>query len=99
MSLFLFEPGTRKWILAPAEYSFEARTSTTATTPSSGSIYDYELKNNESDKVSVIVPARIDDNAMKSIKRVSNKVVRILGIRDVARLDFRITPDGKIFFI
>lgn len=62
-------------------------------------VYDYDLKNVSDEKVSVISPANISSESEEMIKRYVQKIVRILGVCDMARVDFRVTPNGEVYFL
>jgi D-alanine--D-alanine ligase len=80
-------------ILAPVELLLE----TTAERPYN--VWDYRLKNLEPGKVSFRCPASIPRDLAARLRQISSEVIRSLGIRDIARLDFRIAPDGRIYFL
>lgn len=62
-------------------------------------IYDYALKNRESDFVSVRCPAKLAPETEARLLELSARLRRLLGIRDFGRFDFRVTPGGEVFFI
>jgi D-alanine-D-alanine ligase len=62
-------------------------------------IYDYRLKNTDANRVSVRCPAELPRDVQARIKAVSKTLVRTLGMRDVARIDFRLADDGRIYFL
>lgn len=62
-------------------------------------IYDYELKQQASDAVHVKVPAALDDEVRRRIEMLSRTVFRALGLRDLGRIDFRVTDAGTPYFI
>jgi D-alanine--D-alanine ligase len=82
-------------VLKPVEYVFEEK----ALARRKYNIYDYELKNSESNSVNVRCPAELDEDTAKELQQLSAKIVRILGIRDFGRMDFRVTPSGQVYFI
>ena len=84
-----------KGVLAPVQYVFSQKSSETR----KYKIYDYELKNSDSDSVSVKVPAEISEKQSKLISEYTAKIIHDLGVRDLARLDFRISQTGEIYFI
>lgn len=84
-----------KGVLTPAEYDFDLK----LTGPRKYRIYDYELKNKYSDAVSVKVPADLTAAAAKEIRALSETAYRVLGVRDLGRIDFRVTDDGRLYFI
>lgn len=79
-------------VMEPLEYVF-------AGPSAEGSIYDYELKNNNDDAVSVRCPAAIEPAVRSSLIDMMKRIVPAVGAMDFARADFRITPDGEIFFL
>jgi D-alanine-D-alanine ligase len=62
-------------------------------------IYDYRLKNVEPQKVQFRCPANIPRDVAARLRQIAVECVRTLGVRDVARLDFRIAPDGRIYLL
>ena len=84
-------------VLEPAEYVFDLSPAQKA--KRKFQIYDYELKNHMSEAVSVRVPANMSEELSRKLRRDCQKIYKILGIRDLARMDFRLTDDGKLYFI
>jgi D-alanine-D-alanine ligase len=82
-------------VLAPVEYVFAAD----IVKSRKYSIYDYTLKNEYSDKVDVRVPADITEEVARKITLYAQIIFKNLGIRDFGRIDFRVTPDDRIYFI
>lgn len=82
-------------VLTPASYSFAPE----AIAGRRWVLYDYELKNTASDSVSVDVPAKVPADVAERVRQHAQQVVRVLGIADVARVDFRVTDDGEVYFI
>lgn len=82
-------------ILAPIEYIYSQE----ATQKRKYNIYDYDLKGMESDSVSTRVPAQLNPSLIEEILTLSKKTIQALGIRDIGRIDFRITPQNEIYFI
>ncbi|PIK14798.1 ATP-grasp domain-containing protein [Halobacteriovorax sp. JY17] len=78
-------------VLEPIEY--------VGTAVNGSNIYDYEMKNGDDDLISVLCPAEISEDANLKIKEYMKVVVSSLGINDMARADFRVTPTGDIYFI
>lgn len=79
-------------VLAAAEYEFDVPERRYR-------IYDYELKQHQPDRVQVRVPADLPERTRQRLETHSRKVIRLLGIRDFGRLDYRVTSSGKIYFI
>ncbi len=84
-----------KGILVPTEYIFDQEYSA----GKKYQIYDYNLKNTHMDKVSLRVPAELDPKTSQEIIKYAQKIFTHLDIKDLGRVDFRVTPDNKIFFI
>ncbi len=82
-------------VLAPVEYVF----SDDIVKSRKYSIYDYTLKNEFSDKVDVRVPADVTEEVARKITIYAQIIFKNLGIRDFGRIDFRVTPDDRIYFI
>ena len=82
-------------VLAAAEYEFDPK----AIAGRKYAIYDYHLKQVAYDAVSVKVPAQLDPDTRRSLEEHTRRIVRILGIRDLGRIDYRVAPDGKPYFL
>jgi len=80
-------------VLEPAGYEY------TSGKASKYQIYDYVLKSTASDSVKVKIPADIPEQARHRVLELSQTVFRVLGVRDVGRIDFRIDDEGKPYFI
>ncbi len=62
-------------------------------------IYDYELKCVSSDAVTVQVPAPLPKDVLEKCTQLSKRVFQILGVRDLGRIDYRVTDDGRVYFL
>ena len=62
-------------------------------------IYDYRLKNVDPNKVQYRCPANLPRDVAARLRQISHEVVRTLGLRDLARMDYRITPEGRIYLL
>jgi D-alanine-D-alanine ligase len=62
-------------------------------------IYDYRLKNLEPGKVQYRCPANIPRDVAARLRSISSEIIRTLGLRDLARLDYRVTPEGRIYLL
>lgn len=62
-------------------------------------IYDYRLKNVEPGRVQLRCPASIPRDVAARLRSVSVEVIGALGIRDLARLDYRIGEDGRFYLL
>lgn len=80
-------------VLAPASYFIEE------SVRSRYNLYDYRLKNLFYDLVHPQCPAPISDVLLQQLRRDTIKVMRVLGIRDIGRADFRVTEDGRAYFL
>ena len=60
----------------------------------SHTIYDYECKYTPG-MTEYIVPAPISEKLAKEIQSIALKVFSILGLRDIARIDFRLDSNGR----
>jgi D-alanine-D-alanine ligase len=79
-------------LLTPVEVMYE--------TPERAiNIYDYRLKNVEPGKVQYRCPANLPRDVAAHLRSISIEVIRTLGLRDLARLDYRVTPEGRIYLL
>jgi len=62
-------------------------------------IYDYRLKNVEPTKVQYRCPANLPRDVAARIRQISHEVLRAIGLRDMARMDYRVTPEGRIYLL
>jgi len=62
-------------------------------------IYDYRLKNVEPGKVQYRCPANCPRDVAARLRSISGDVIRTLGLRDMARLDYRVTSEGRIYLL
>jgi D-alanine-D-alanine ligase len=62
-------------------------------------IYDYRLKNVDPTKVQFRCPANLPRDVAARLRQISHEVVRTCGLRDLCRMDFRITPEGRIYLL
>jgi D-alanine-D-alanine ligase-like ATP-grasp enzyme len=72
-------------VLDPVEYSYEG----------GKEIYDYELKN-DPDKVHLKI---VDPREFRALKLFAGKVASVLRLRDIARIDFRVSRTGVPYFL
>jgi len=82
-------------ILEPIEYLFDGD----VVKKRKYQIYDYSLKNDLADQVNIKCPADISETTKKLIQDYGKKIIEKLGIKDLARIDFRVTDDGTPYFI
>lgn len=62
-------------------------------------VYSFEMKQDWSDRIRYEVPAKLSEREVDRLERAAREVFAVLGCRDVARIDFRIDAEGRIFFI
>jgi len=62
-------------------------------------IYSYHVKQNFKQYVQYACPPDIDGGVREEIERAAETVYRALGCMDVARVDFRLSADGRLCFI
>ena len=65
----------------------------------SGGIYSYEVKRNFRHHVSYKCPPDLEDSLQKELENTAEVIFRLLGCKDMARIDFRLSSDGRIYFI
>lgn len=68
-------------------------------TPGSEWIYDFDHKNQFDEKVKAVCPAFLSEPTLQLIREYMKRCVEVLGIVDLGRADFRVTPDGDVFFM
>src|SRR4029079_8805250 len=61
--------------------------------------YDYRLKNLEPGKVQFRCPANLPRDVAARLRQISSEVIKTIGIRDLARLEYRVTPEGRIYLL
>ena len=74
-------------VLEPAHYEF-------GNCDAEHPIYDYDLKQNRPDDVRVICPAKVDEKTKRLLTKFTKLALRRLGVRDFARVDFRVDKSG-----
>ncbi len=62
-------------------------------------VYDYELKNISDEKVGIRCPAQLHPFTRIQIIEKMKRCVSALGVVDMGRADFRVTPEGDVYFI
>jgi D-alanine--D-alanine ligase len=62
-------------------------------------IYDYDLKHDDRASMSWRGPPALPGVVLEKIRGISERVVSALGLRDVAKIDFRVTPSGQVWFL
>lgn len=79
-------------VFPPMEIVFHNRKSTL-------NIYSYNVKKNYKEYVSYECPAKLDKETEAKMMRTARKVYEALNCVDFARVDFRMSEDGQIYFI
>ncbi|HTN52101.1 MAG TPA: ATP-grasp domain-containing protein, partial [Anaeromyxobacter sp.] len=85
----------RGGVLQPVEYVIDEAASSTRRY----AIYDYELKTKLDRLVSVRAPAKVKRPQAERIHQLCRTVYRVLGIRDLGRIDLRLGDDGQLHFL
>jgi D-alanine-D-alanine ligase len=85
----------RGGVLQPVEYLIDPAASASRRY----AIYDYELKTRLDKLVEVRAPARLKKGQADEIQALCQGVYRVLGIRDLGRIDLRLADDGAIHFL
>lgn len=62
-------------------------------------VYSYSVKQNYDEYVSYECPPKLSELLIKEMCDTAKKIYKILGCRDFARIDFRLSQDDKIYFI
>jgi D-alanine--D-alanine ligase len=62
-------------------------------------VYDYQCKQDWQRHVRYECPARLSKDELRAVERASRATFMTLGCRDVARIDLRLTADGKVYVI
>src|SRR5215831_13440684 len=84
-------------LLTPVEVMFETAASERAF--NGFNIYDYRLKNVEPGKVQYRCPANLPRDVAARVRSISSEAISTLGLRDLARLDYRVTAEGRIYLL
>jgi D-alanine-D-alanine ligase len=62
-------------------------------------IYDLALKQGPPERIDVQVPARLDAVTTQRVLVLARRAFEALGIAGYGRADFRVTPDGAVYFL
>jgi len=62
-------------------------------------VYSFEFKQDSSSKIRYDVPAKLEPGQLKALERAARECFIALGCRDVARVDFRMDEQGKVYFL
>jgi D-alanine-D-alanine ligase len=80
-------------LLAPVEFLFEP------SRPHGFTVYDYVKKNVEPQAVRMRCPASVPRDVAARLRAISHDAIKGLGLKDIARLDFRVADDGRIYLL
>jgi D-alanine-D-alanine ligase len=62
-------------------------------------VYSFEFKQDWSTKIRYDVPAQLEPTQLRALKEAARESFIALGCRDVARVDFRMDEQGKVYFL
>jgi D-alanine-D-alanine ligase len=62
-------------------------------------VYAFDMKQEWSQQLRYEVPARLTERELDRLEKAARETFAALGCRDVARLDFRMDAEGRVFFI
>jgi D-alanine-D-alanine ligase len=62
-------------------------------------VYSFDMKQEWSKSIRYEVPAKVSPRDLDRLERSARECFVALGCRDVARVDFRMDPEGRIYFI
>ena len=62
-------------------------------------VYDYDLKHKDRARVRLRSPSELPRATLEHTLALGERVVTALGLRDAAKLDFRVAPDGRVSFL
>jgi D-alanine-D-alanine ligase len=62
-------------------------------------VYSFEYKQDWSSKIRYDVPAQLPPSQLRALERAARECFIALGCRDVARVDFRMDEQGKVYFL
>lgn len=63
------------------------------------SVYSYEIKKDFKQHVGYACPPDVGPEIRAGMEDTARKIYRVLGCRDFARIDFRLSPGGRLYFI
>ena len=86
--------GLFKGLLQPVETIYDLSSDADAY-----NIYDFRRKNLEPGSVHLRCPANIPRDIGARLRAISVEALEALGLKDVARLDYRINEEGRIFLL
>lgn len=81
----------RPRVLPPMEIVFTSQTDRP--------VYDYQCKQDWASHIRYECPAKLTKEELRAVERACRTTFMALGCRDVARIDLRLAPDGRVFVI
>ncbi|HEY3359819.1 MAG TPA: ATP-grasp domain-containing protein [Polyangia bacterium] len=93
VSVPLLEGVGDEGVLAPVEFVIDAAWR------SRHNIFDYRVKHAPPGKVVARCPAELPRDVIGRVRAMAKQVQRILGLRDLGRVDFRLGEDGRIHLL
>ncbi len=96
---FIDGVGHDNGLLTPVEVSVDSGALNSGTGERPFNIYDYRLKNIDPGKVQYRCPANLPRDVAARVRSISHEIIKTLGLRDMARLDYRVTTEGRIFLL
>lgn len=88
-----FVEGVGEGVLMPVEYVIDPAAR------SKFNLYDYRLKHVDAGQVQARCPAELPRDVTARLRSITRQVVRTLGLRDLARVDFRLGDDGRLYLL
>jgi D-alanine-D-alanine ligase len=88
-------PNDFSGVLAPVEYVFDPKLRAGL----KYEIYDYDLKTRHEGAVSVRAPAVLPKEVAEEVRREAQRIFHIVDCRDLGRIDFRLSEDGRAHFL
>ncbi len=85
--------GKSRRVFAPMEIIYQKATQ------GSFHVYSYNVKQNYTHFIRYECPARLDAETDAAMRKYAGVVCDALGCRDFARVDFRLSSEGKVYFI
>ncbi|MDR0468871.1 MAG: ATP-grasp domain-containing protein [Peptococcaceae bacterium] len=77
-------------VFAPMEIIFRDKES---------GIYSYSVKRSFKQYVDYACPPDVGADLLADMEKTARRIFRIIGCRDFARIDFRLSPEGRLYFI
>lgn len=62
-------------------------------------ILDYDMKHKRAAEIQRVVPAHLSPETQAELMKTARTIVRLMRLRDLAKIDFRVRSDGKVYFL